>query len=744
MALELLDFQQEAANRLLEGAISYFGQPDRIGGRTVPFVGQLKAVTGAGKTPILANVVGRLNNAIVLWTTKYGTVVDQTLTNLRASGKYHHLLGAGRRDVLKFRDVALAEWRRILDDESGLTVLVSTVATWNSSERDQRLNVHRDRPDWGGIPWQQLKTERKRPLWVVYDEAHNSTPDQVELLDDLDPAGFFVASASQVTGKLQQYLTNLTEEIRAQRIIPVSTRAVVDAQLLKSTISLADYQSATGGMLADVCKRRLALERKLSTLGSSLVPKAIFVVEKSNVQGEEEARPVTIWKTLVGTCDVKPERIAVCTNTKELPQHAIRVDTIDDLSEDFTHIIFNKKLQEGWDDPSVYVCYLDGETGSATRIQQVIGRALRQPGAHHWSDEELNTAHFFFNAPSELLERIVDDLKEELRIYKDEAEPDFEPFQFREERKALPAIPVKKKWENKQCAPQLQLEMPPGDKLQKLLAKKTIDFSADDRAAPGKAEIQIVSVKTGEVSQSTRDLLEDMRMPCGLFLQTQIRSLSRNCLNAIHSDAFSNKQLDKTACFGSKALLYYQQVAVEVVREYENHVKLTELADPDHGQYIVGAYQPTGEVLKRFKNATHEQYDSKSFNDPELQMAKALDTFADYVWTRNRSRVDFGIPLPVKSGTSAVFYPDFLWWVKTTVWALDPTGKFLLEEKLRTKLLVVPAPLRVALVTPDKYDERYRKTATGGWSLLRHRTGNPEPELFDDVADLLAALVEDS
>lgn len=87
MALTLLDFQQEAADKLLTTALNYFitGQ-DVIGGRKIPFVGQLKAVTGAGKTPILANVIGRLNPAIVLWTTVFGSVVDQTVSNLRTGG----------------------------------------------------------------------------------------------------------------------------------------------------------------------------------------------------------------------------------------------------------------------------------------------------------------------------------------------------------------------------------------------------------------------------------------------------------------------------------------------------------------------------------------------------------------------------------------------------------------------------------------------------------------------------------
>ena len=50
-SIELLEFQQVAANRLVDAAVAYFTNgPDVAGGRPVPFVGQLQAVTGAGKT----------------------------------------------------------------------------------------------------------------------------------------------------------------------------------------------------------------------------------------------------------------------------------------------------------------------------------------------------------------------------------------------------------------------------------------------------------------------------------------------------------------------------------------------------------------------------------------------------------------------------------------------------------------------------------------------------------------------
>lgn len=743
--IELLDFQQEAASKLVDAAVGYFtkGQ-DTFGGRPVPFVGQLKAVTGAGKTPILADVVGRLKPAIILWTTKYGAVVDQTVANLL--GKYRHLLGKGDVEVINFSDVtSSAQWEHLIERQDGLTVIVSTVAMWNSAEKDERLNVHRPCADWGARSrWDRLKLDRSRPLWVVYDEAHNTTTDQVEQLDELNPAGFFVASASQVKGKLQFYLTSLPEDLRKQRIVPISTRAVVEAQLLKSTISLADYDSSADEMIHDVAHRRQDLETTLQAISSAIVPKAIYVVEASNARVKGvEPRPIAIWKTLVNTCKVPVESIAVCTNTKDLPKEAVRVESINQLSEDFTHIIFNKKLQEGWDDPSVYVCYFDGKTESATRIQQVLGRAVRQPGARHFRDANLNSAYFFFNCPNELLEKITDQLMDELRIYKGD-EPDFEPFEFKEERKAIPNTPLKAQWAGKLTVPNLQPEMPAGNRLHKLIAKKTLDFSDEDRAASGKAFINIVSVATGDVSQARRDLLEDMRVRCGAFLYDQIRILSKNCCSAIHPDAFSNPQLDKSACYNSKALEYYREIAQRMVQEYENHVRLSKLADQEEELYTVGPYQPSGSAMKTFDNGGHASYDNKAFRPDELEVAKALDKHSDFVWVRNKDRLDYGIPLPIKSGSSSTFYPDFLWWVKDTVWAIDPTGKFILMEKLRTKLLTLPAPLRIALLTRGQLSPTYASIGDTGWSLVRHRIGNAAPENFHTLEEVLLTLIEES
>jgi len=72
------------------------------------------------------------------------------------------LLGKGAVEILNFSEVtSAAQWEYLIDRKDGLTVLVSTVAMWNSSEKDERLNVHRPCKDWGRK--NTLGAVKKRP-----------------------------------------------------------------------------------------------------------------------------------------------------------------------------------------------------------------------------------------------------------------------------------------------------------------------------------------------------------------------------------------------------------------------------------------------------------------------------------------------------------------------------------------------------------------------------------------------------
>ena len=106
--------------------------PPKYGPVQIPFLGQLKAVTGSGKTPVLAQVVSGLGDAVVLWTTRSSAVVEQTFANL--NGRYHSLLPA---KVKILRDIpSQIVWRDLIDSAEGLTIWVLTVASWNEADAD--------------------------------------------------------------------------------------------------------------------------------------------------------------------------------------------------------------------------------------------------------------------------------------------------------------------------------------------------------------------------------------------------------------------------------------------------------------------------------------------------------------------------------------------------------------------------------------------------------------------------------
>jgi len=386
---KLFAFQEDAVDALRTAGLNWMAQaaeqgPPKYGMSPIPFLGQLRAVTGAGKTPILARVVGGLGSGLVLWTSRSSAVVEQTYNNLR--GKYAPLLPIATKVL---RDIpGQSEWRNLIQAADGLTIWVLTVASWNEAESAQtagsqeaRLNLHRPHPDWAGdtSPWDQLRNELRRPLWIVSDESHNQSSVQLEQLAELRPKGFFMASATPVENeRFTRWKEALSGDptwstLAKAGIVSVRTRDVVEAELLKTTIDLIDYNSGTEESLDGTIEALRQLDEAATAEGAAVTPRAIYVVEKSNLPKgvPDDPPPVVIWRHLRAR-GIPTDEIAVYTDTKELPEGAERVSSLSGLHARYRHIIFNQSLQEGWDDPEAYVCYFDGVTKSFTRIRQIV------------------------------------------------------------------------------------------------------------------------------------------------------------------------------------------------------------------------------------------------------------------------------------------------------------------------------------------------------------------------------------
>lgn len=766
---KLFPFQEEAANALREAALNWIAHAvesdvPRQGTKPIPFVGQLKAVTGAGKTPVLTEVVGGLGDALVIWTSKSSPVVEQTFNNLR--GRYRGLLPENGVRIL--REIpGQSDWHNLINSETGLTIWVLTTASWNEQEAaksagtaDARLNLHRPQPDWAGetSPWEQLRTKLVRPLWIVSDESHNQTDTQLDQLHDLRPVGFFMASATPVHGELFDEWQKILDrepawkELAAAGEVRIRTQDVVAAELLKTTIELLDYQSGTEENLDGALAAMKSVDDAVSEEGATVVPRAIYVVEQSNPPrgSTEKARPVVIWEYLVEH-GVDPQSIAIYTDTKELPKGADKVSSLSGLRPHHRHIIFNQSLQEGWDDPEAYVCYFDGTTKSFIRIRQIVGRVLRQPEAQRYGAESLNTATLIINTPTDSYDQVLSGLRAELRLYAPEDEPTRSPIRVKTRKDPLPAEPLRPQWEGLSL-PRMSLRAPDMAPMIKTLqtdGKRPWPQSALDH--PGQGMRSIVNLAKASVEQTEFiSVLRSARTLNGIYLRRRLAARNRNALNALDPDSYmQGESFQQYSCQSSEAQLQLAQRANEVADHYENLVTFDVDPDPDLATWVAGEHRPRNSELVSFSNAAHEFYSRGNFNQDEFLFAKALETDNRGVWLRNADNGSLGysIPLPFKVGESLRFFPDFIWWPKgrdETAWALDTTGRHLINAKIRGKLVALHHPSVALVVRGDVDLDHEQVTKSNNWTAVIARTGVPRPiiQSSSDLSQLLNLLVE--
>lgn len=757
--IRLFDFQEQAASQLSD-AIEEWVQvcaehgPPTLGRTPIPFVGHLKAVTGAGKTPILSTVVGDLKHGLVLWTSKSSAVVDQTARNLL--GKYRHLLP---RDTVVLRErPSKSEWEQLIESKRGLTIWVTTVGSWNEAEAaeaggsaDARLNMHRPQRDWGGdlSPWEQLRTKLQRPLYVVYDESHNQTPAQLDQLIGLNPVGFLMASATPPEGRFEQFADivrrdELLASVAERGNVRVQTRDVVEAQLLKHTISVENFDSDAETLLTETVELHRQLVAKAEAERLDVNPKALYVVERSNpsaARGEVVARPEAIWQFLRDH-GVPAEEIAVYTQTKVLPDDAVRVSSLAQLQPRHRHIICNRALQEGWDDPEAYIEYFDDESNSFVRISQVIGRALRQPGAAHFDDDDLNTATLFVRVANVQFESIVEGLKRELALYAvdDENGGTTPAIRLRTRKEPLDPIPVKANLADKLSLPEYQLgDASLDDELAEIGMISRRTYADIDLEAPGARTTRVISLRGDDDVIRYRELAASMRRPNGEYLRRRIVIGSRHCAHLIEPTTFTGPAFEQWACAGSNAQRQLAALADRVVRQFEATVDLVPNEIIGEETWHPRPHVPTNNKMEPFTNAIHPAYSRAAFNAEELEFAKTLDALDVGTWMRNPVRGEgYGIPLPMKVGGSSTFYPDFLWWTGNTCFALDPTGKHILDEKIRGKLLSIDLP-KVALIIKGRLSaDLVTHEKSNNVTVVRPRTGRaPAPEVYPDLATAL-------
>jgi type III restriction enzyme len=443
--MDLYPFQTDVASHVAEKFGEYLANPLMVDTtRKVPFFQNISAITGAGKTLILADTITQMRlrlpaEPVVLWISKGRVVVSQTYINLR-DGKYSEF-------IPNFNVIPLLDCRpNNIEDTSKALLLIATVGKFNQSDMDKgdRM-VYRENLDnadtslWNLIQSRQLPDGKRRPLLIIYDEGHNLSNQQTELLLQLNPDAIISASATMRIPEIfnKRVVQRLIDDGKWDTnnfTVVVKSSDVVKSGLIKKHIEFGGYvtpmEFAIDELIVDYRKMCDIIQKQ----DINLSPKAIYV-SNTNIVAEtgerddplkefelRQSRPISIWKYLTRVHGINADDIAVYCDLKvdnrfPLPANFHLFSGGDNdynnfIDGNYHHIIFNLSLQEGWDDPECYFAYIDKDMGSKDQVTQVLGRVLRQPGSKHFHNAILNTAHIYVHTDTK---NIIDEVVEEIQ-----------------------------------------------------------------------------------------------------------------------------------------------------------------------------------------------------------------------------------------------------------------------------------------------------------------------------------------
>jgi type III restriction enzyme len=779
--LELKVFQSESAKNISDRYAFFANHPyrPRKGKHPRPFFQALSALTGAGKTPILAQAVALMRThfaaePIVFWMSKAKSVVAQTYTNFSSGGKYSEII-----DGFRVINVSQLNPQYISDSSTPLMIMATTGLFNNKDQSEGMLNIYKRDADLFGdqSPWERLIDRKddgkRRPLLIVYDEGHNLSEQQTELLAELEPDAYLMASATlklpanfhkSVVQHVKLWVEEAAEDVKvfdqlgaineqgepdAQRFITtaVSSEKVVDAQLVKKAIQFDGTTAPMEKCLDDLTSRLNVLNEEIKSRGLSVRPKAIYVC-KTNIadDGEKDdhtkpfiyrnAPPIRIWRYLVEDKGIDPKDIAIYANLSfvegnkpdEVNLFSKGENDFDEFqANDYQHIIFNLSLQEGWDDPACYLAYIDKSMGSSIQVEQIIGRVLRQYGAQYYDNSLLNSAHFFLRVDNQSV------FTDAIGTVKAKLQAEGAPIEIIENFGGGAAA-VDDLHPKEDVAVSLHhVNVDAGvayDHITEIIAdfptftEGTIDTVGQAHTTSQVVELTELNKETVPIEWTADGHTNPVRLRW--LVNTSVRTRSNRALAV--SD-FKDHKFDVRVQVQSTANKYAEKLAQEIVGAYYQFADLVyESATPfKFGILRVPKNAPT------FINGLYERY--IGFNKFELSFVRALDKVGN-IWHRNPSSGGFHIPL-LSEGDTSSFYPDFLIWKGDLVYCLDTKGGHLLSDAVARKLFDIKdgnkTKVLVRFITEGKQSQLRGKAIKGGYTVWKMKSGNPTPIHVDDL-----------
>jgi type III restriction enzyme len=426
--LDSVEAYFKACHELPSPSIAFTATTERLWGRGNPYNPLsgfpsdmpyfcLRVPTGGGKTWLAAKSVQLVNthllrceHSVILWLVPSKPIREQTIKALKdRSHPYHAALReAGPITVLDLEE-AKSVTRATLDTST--TVIVATRQAFQVEEEECRkvyqssgaLMHHFDNlspTQRDGLltegegserttPYSLANVLRLRRPFVVVDEAHNSRTELAfDMLARFRPSGVMELTA---TPDLERTPTNVLHSVSAAELKA--------EEMIKLPVVL-ETEPNWQQCLADAIGRRDALHKLADEdrrAGAAYLRPLVLIQSEPRRAGIETLDFEKVKNELITNHGIPASEIVVATG-EEKGLEQIDADYklgIADPACPVKFVITQKALAEGWDCPFAYILVSMASLSSATAVEQLLGRVLRQPGASHRQAKALNQSYAF-------------------------------------------------------------------------------------------------------------------------------------------------------------------------------------------------------------------------------------------------------------------------------------------------------------------------------------------------------------
>lgn len=373
----------------------------------------LRVPTGGGKTWLASKCVSLVNthllrseHSVILWLVPSNPIRQQTLRALKDDNHPYRLAlrEAGPITVL---DVEEAKSIARATMDTSTVVIVATRQAFQVEEEESRkvyqsngaLMHHFDNlnqyqraellMEGGSAPYSLANVLRLRRPFVIVDEAHNSRTELAfDMLGRFRPSGVMELTA---TPDLERTPSNVLHSVSAAELKA--------EEMIKLPVVLAtepNWQQC----LADAIGRRedlFQLAEGERRSGANYLRPVVLIQAEPHRKGVQTLDVDKVREELINNHRIPDEEIIVATG-EEKGLESVDANYklgIADPECPVKYVITQRALAEGWDCPSAYILVSMASLHSATAVEQLLGRILRQPEAAHRKNALLNQSYAF-------------------------------------------------------------------------------------------------------------------------------------------------------------------------------------------------------------------------------------------------------------------------------------------------------------------------------------------------------------